>query len=704
MTQGVFVRRFPALVFSVVTAAVTCGGLVAGAGPAIGATSAAASHRAATATAAGVTWGTAEEVPGTAALNTGGTAAVMSVSCASAGNCAAGGSYRDLSSHFQAFVVGETGGAWGTAEEVPGSAALNADGDAEVMSVSCASAGNCVAGGYYRDSPYHIQAFVVGETGGAWGTAREVPGSAALNTGHYAEVISVSCASAGNCVAGGFYTDSSSHIQAFVVGETGGTWGTAREVPGSAALNTGHFAEVISVSCASAGNCVAGGFYMDSPQSGTYHTQAFVVEETGGTWGTAREVPGSAALNAGGGAGVNSVSCASAGNCVAGGSYKDSSSHTQAFVVGETGGTWGTAQEVPGSAALNAGGSAGVNSVSCASAGNCAAGGSYTDSSSHQQVFVVGETGGAWGTAREVPGSAALNAGGSAGVNSVSCASAGNCAAGGFYTDGSRPFPHNQAFVVGETGGTWGTAQEVPGSAALNTGGSAAVYSVSCAPAGYCATGGYYLSAGGQAFVDETQAPRSPTSTSISLSAARVTYGHEQAEHVSVTVTSQHGTPGGKVTVKSGTATVCTITLASGKGSCTLTARQFAAGTQHLTASYGGSAAFAGSVSAAKTLTVAKASTKTTLSLSAATVTFGHEQSEHLTVTVTPQYSGTPGGKVTIKTGTITVCTITLASGKGSCTLTARQLSRGTHTLIAAYPASSDFTGSASAKKTLTVR
>jgi hypothetical protein len=262
--------------------------------------------------------------------------------------------------------------------------------------------------------------------------------------------------------------------------------------------------------------------------------------------------------------------------------------------------------------------------------------------------------------------------------------------------------------VVGETGGAWGTAKEVPGSAALNAGGIATVNSVSCVPAGYCAAGGYYASSltSWQAFVDETtkQVPPSPTSTSISLSAATVTYGHEQAEHVSVTVTSQHGVPGGKVTVKSGTATVCTITLASGKGSCTLTATKLPAGTQHLTASYGGSAAFAGSVSAAKTLTVAKASTKTTLSLSAATVTFGHEQAEHLTVTVAPQFSGTPGGKVTIKTGTITVCTITLASGKGKCTLTARQLSRGTHTLIAAYPASSDFTGSASAKKTLTVR
>jgi len=104
--------------------------------------------------------------------------------------------------------------------------------------------------------------------------------------------------------------------------------------------------------------------------------------------------------------------------------------------------------EVPGSGALNKGGFAGVRSVSCASAGICAAGGSYTDDSGHSQVFVASERNGAWRTAVEVPGSGALNKGGDAIVSSVSCPSAGICAAGGAYTDGSR---HSQAFVVSQT-------------------------------------------------------------------------------------------------------------------------------------------------------------------------------------------------------------------------------------------------------------
>ncbi len=65
-----------------------------------------------------------------------------------------------------------------------------------------------------------MQAFVVSQVNGAWHTAIQVPSTATLNTGGNAFVQSVSCASAGNCSAGGGYTDSSGHTQAFVVTES----------------------------------------------------------------------------------------------------------------------------------------------------------------------------------------------------------------------------------------------------------------------------------------------------------------------------------------------------------------------------------------------------------------------------------------------------------------------------------------------------
>ena len=197
---------------------------------------------------------------------------------------------------------------------------------------------------------------------------------------------------------------------------SGGTWGAAQEVPGTAALNQGGYAAVLSVSCASAGNCSAGGLYFDSPGS----DQAFVAEEVNSTWQAASEVPGTAALNQGGDARVGSVSCASAGNCAAGGFYIDRSGHYQAFVASEVNGSWHMAVEAPGTATLNQAGHAGVGSVLCASAGNCSAGGWYTDISGHLQAFVASETSGTWHAAKEVPGTAALNHGGTARVQSVS--------------------------------------------------------------------------------------------------------------------------------------------------------------------------------------------------------------------------------------------------------------------------------------------
>ena len=161
-----------------------------------------------------------------------------------------------------------------------------------------------------------------------------------------------------------------------------------------------------------------------------------MVNEKNGTWGKVTVVTGTtaSARNAAG-----SVSCGSANYCAAGGSYAPRiESPYQAFVVREKNGSWGNAIEVPGLAALNVGGSADVESVSCGQARYCAAGGTYRDGSGHQQAFVVSDKNGAWSTAIEVPGSAALNTGGSAQITSVSCASARYCVAAGNYTASSR--------------------------------------------------------------------------------------------------------------------------------------------------------------------------------------------------------------------------------------------------------------------------
>ncbi|HEV2376661.1 MAG TPA: hypothetical protein VGS19_31370 [Streptosporangiaceae bacterium] len=446
----------------------------------------------------GGAWRTAHEVRGLAALNAGGDAQVLSVSCASPGNCGAGGYYEDTRAFHEAFVVSEVNGTWGRATEIPGVATLNTGADAWVTSVSCASARNCTAGGFYAVASVGgdlLQAFVASEVNGIWHSAIEVPGTGALNADGLAKVTSVSCASPGNCTAVGTYLDNSVHLQVFGVSETAGSWHHAVELPGIGVLNSGGFAGPATVSCAGPGNCSAGGSYKD----GSGSRQAFVAGEVDGTWGRAAEVPGSAAANAGGQAAITTVSCPSAGNCSAGGYYSDRFINNQALVASEVHRTWRTASALPFPAGIGLVYSL-ISSLSCASPGNCSAGGLYGDTSGNEHAFVASEVGGTWQAAVEVPGTAGLNAGGDAQVNSVSCAPAGNCSAGGFYSDSSG---HKQAFVASEVGGTWQAAVEVPGTAGLNAGGDAQVNSVSCAPAGNCSAGGLYsdMSGHGQGFI-----------------------------------------------------------------------------------------------------------------------------------------------------------------------------------------------------------
>jgi hypothetical protein len=181
---------------------------------------------------------------------------------------------------------------------VPGAATLTS-AEAEVDTVSCAAPGECVAGGYYEDGSDNFNAFVVDEKDGSWGSATEVPGTAALNGGGSATVSSVSCAAPGECAAGGDYTDGSGHGQVFVADEKDGRWDNAIEVRGTATGN-GVNAYMGSVSCATAGNCSAGGS----------STRAFVVDETNGRWSRAIGVSGNE---------VDSVSCAAPDECAASG-------------------------------------------------------------------------------------------------------------------------------------------------------------------------------------------------------------------------------------------------------------------------------------------------------------------------------------------------------------------------------------------------
>jgi hypothetical protein len=92
----------------------------------------------------------------------------------------------------------------------------------------------------------------------------------------------------------------------------------------------------------------------------------------------------------------------------------------------------------------------------------------------------------------------------------------------------------------------------------------------------------------------------------LSLSRSTLTYGHENAEKLTVVVTHVGSVyPTGKAQVRIGSTTVCTVTLSKGAGSCTLTVKQLRAGTYAIIAVYLGDVNYHSSQSSRKTLKVA---------------------------------------------------------------------------------------------------
>jgi len=103
---------------------------------------------------------------------------------------------------------------------------------------------------------------VVSEVKGVWGTARRVPGIARLNRGNSAQFFALDCPSAGNCVAGGFYTNGAVSIRRCWSGRSTAS-GAPAPIAGRAALTgTSGASGIYAVSCAAAGQCGAGGYYL----------------------------------------------------------------------------------------------------------------------------------------------------------------------------------------------------------------------------------------------------------------------------------------------------------------------------------------------------------------------------------------------------------------------------------------------------------
>jgi hypothetical protein len=232
---------------------------------------------------------------------------LRSVSCVAVGSCAAVGNYEDTSLYYQGVLLTDNNGKWTpTKAMLPMHAA--ADPAVSLDSVSCVGTLDCAAAGKYLPNMGEAQGLLISATSGSWGTGTE---ATLPSGGSTAQPNAISCASAGNCTAVGYYVDSMNNQHGLLLTETAGNWADGVESPvPSGAINVA----VLAVSCWAPGNCGA---------VGNDGLDGLLLGESDGSWNAT-----DATLPSGGTLGdMAAVSCPGTAICTGGGSYRDSSTN-----------------------------------------------------------------------------------------------------------------------------------------------------------------------------------------------------------------------------------------------------------------------------------------------------------------------------------------------------------------------------------------
>jgi hypothetical protein len=389
------------------------------------------------------TWGARQPVPGLASLPGGGI--IQKLSCPAPGDCLAAGQYGTTA--VNGFVIQEAHGTWRKPLPIPGLAAMDSAGQAAIDALSCPAPGYCtVAGTYETDDPKADSnpqiAFIADEVAYRWRTAIQVPGLAALNSGRYVAGTLLACPAPGNCTLAGEYTPGPQGVAVFLDSEVRGRWrsASAARVPGLTAAGIGLL--TAPVACASAGNCVTAGVYTASA-TGTRLT-GFLLTQSRGRWSTATTLAGMRYVAA--------LACLAVGRCIAGGTDARGIAAIMQEAHGKWGRPaelpGATRLAFEGKPAQFSE----VDSLACPSLGNCSADGTYRwgqapGDAGNTEVFVAGQARGTWSPALTPVGAVAFDVNGDAFPASLSCAAAAQCAMAASYTTGSG---NDGAFMVTE--------------------------------------------------------------------------------------------------------------------------------------------------------------------------------------------------------------------------------------------------------------
>ena len=412
------------------------------------------------------------------------------LSCSSASLCTVGGVELNSQNTQEAFVASEVNGTWRASRTLTPPNGYKSSQGVTLATLECPVGGDCSATGQFGTAAGQYP-FTVSEIHGVWqgGSRLALPKNAATSN-QFASPHAEWCASSGNCVTVGTYIDSAGNSQGFVAFQTKGRWGSAHELALPKNANIDPHASLTQLECRTTGDCVAVGSYITSDSS----TQALVLPEVRGHW--QRGFPLALPANASGfsGAGASELTC-STSLCTLVGSYLTYGGSLEPMVAQGWGTGWSRATplQLPSNAARNpqtlfygfAGG------VSCDASATCALGGQYLDNTGRYQGFLAVGLKGRWGPTTElVLPSGAQQAGHNGGVVSVSCAQS-VCHAGAAYIDSTGQY---QAYIVTRTSTGWHTGITValPGGA-TSVGVDGGLYSIQCSTATTCLATGSYL-------------------------------------------------------------------------------------------------------------------------------------------------------------------------------------------------------------------
>jgi hypothetical protein len=332
---------------------------------------------------------------------------LVGVSCSSASQCVSVGF-----SPVPGTPLAESwdGSSW-TLQSVPSPA----DADSSILSrVSCASPMACVAVGFYLDSAGARHTLAEGWNGSSWSlqpTPEPVGAKGSFLDG-------VSCTSPTACVAVGSYVNSAGTTVTLIDGWDGTSWSLQQSPNPAGATDS----ELNGVSCPTAAACTAVGFYSNGPGTDLPLAEA----RSGGGW-VIQAVPLPAA--AGNVARFTTVSCSAATACTALGFLGSQGPLPAGFAERWDGSTW-TVQPIARPATAD---EVVLFGITCAASTDCIAVGSYIDSTSHAELTLAEAwDGGSW-TVQPSPNPPGAH--GSA-LNAVSCPTTTVCTAVGWSFSG----------------------------------------------------------------------------------------------------------------------------------------------------------------------------------------------------------------------------------------------------------------------------